>query len=727
MRRTLLTVGGLLLIVTLSTLARMTTWPGVFARDEVLLPGADAYYHMRRIEYAVVTGEGVPLQDRYQHFPEGAETIWPPWFDATWAIVLPLLGGDDAESLMQVAPFVPPILGAIAVLLIFLAARRLLPKRPAVAWFSAVGLGLLGGSITYTRLGFLDHHGAQAIWCGLLLLLGTIALQAESDRRGMFAGAATGVVLAMALLVWPGNLMLLAFWAAGLALAVLLGRERLRSRMCLAVISFGACALVLALGCGGSRGARAGTWALTTLSWAQPALAAVITLIFTGGWLGAGRFQRPGAGAMIGGGVTLLVLAGLAMALGGEAMESAVDGARQWLTKDEEFQASVVESLPLLIDEQGELEFERAYTQLGFGLWILPLTGIGLIVHVFRRQSGAVWLLALMFAGLFALTLLQSRFVDTFGPLAALAIGWLLGEIWGRRWWRHAVAIALMAFLFWPSLTRLFEGVSSWASGDEDSIMASPTIRRKWQLHKTARWLRDNTPKTRGFYDVSLEPEYGVMSTWSRGHVITLVGRRPVVVNNFGDDLGDRHFEDSERFFETESAEEALSILGQYGCAYVVTEEPRDQTAGLDLLARFAVQLHVGDGLGLTLPGREPRAAIETMRLIFETGPPAGRPAAPGMFKVFERVAGARIEGRGIPGAPVELRVQVRTVRQRVFEWGHVGQCDETGRFELRCPYATEPGRVSLARISCEGLECRVEVPEEAVRSGASIEAPELE
>ncbi len=730
---------ALALVLVLAVLARSTTTPAVFFRDQVLLPGADAYYHLRRITYAAETGGAIPRHDRYQHYPDGAEAIWPPAFDATWAMLLPMIVGSDPSAVERAAPWIPVVLGGLAVLLTFAAARVLAPQRPALAWFAALALSLIGGHLSYTRLGFVDHHGAQGVWIAGLLACGGLALDRAGTRTGIAGALGVGLAIGVALLVWPGNLMLLGLWAA----VLLIGNALTLRSGCtgppllgVSVVSLATLTLTLVIGAFFSLSPTAEAWSLTRLSWLQPMLAGVLTAMALGA-AGGARLERFGPRrAAIAGAVIVLIVVGLAgFLLSGEALEEAVEDSLQWLTKAEAFQASVVESLPLLRSQTGEWELATAHLQLSFGMGLIPFGALMLAWRGWRRGRASATLWAIAFAMLMTLTLLQRRFVDTSSVVAALSLAALLEWLWssplqtsrGRLMVRVATGLLFVA-AFWPSETRLFEGVSAWANASEAELLRSPTLREKWQLHRAAGWLRESTPETRGFFDTSLEPEYGVLSTWSRGHVLAVVGRRPVVVNNFGDDLGDRHFEDSERFFETENVDEALAILDRYRCRYLVSEEPRDQTLGAALLARVAVQLHVADGVSIRREGAPVQAPVEGLRLCFETGPPSGRSKAPGMFKVWERVPGALLTGSGPPGEPITVRARVVTNRQRGIEWSSSGTCDSDGRFALRVPYSTDLGGVHVVgavRLSCAGLEAKVSVSESAVRSGAEVPVQE--
>jgi hypothetical protein len=60
------------------------------------------------------------------------------------------------------------------------------------------------------------------------------------------------------------------------------------------------------------------------------------------------------------------------------------------------------------------------------------------------------------------------------------------------------------------------------------------------------------------------------------------------------------------------------------------------------------------------------------------------------LFKTFGIVPGARIALRGItPNGPVTARARIQTNQNRIFEWVTRTVADESGRADLRLPYAT--------------------------------------
>jgi asparagine N-glycosylation enzyme membrane subunit Stt3 len=262
-----------------------------------------------------------------------------------------------------------------------------------------------------------------------------------------------------------------------------------------------------------------------------------------------------------------------------------------------------------------------------------------------------------------------------------------------------------------------------------ESRQVPPWFGARIALVEMTRWLALRTPRTRGWLDPDQQPEYAVLAPWDLGHAIGYSGRRPTVVDNFGDDLGPRNFALAGRYWE--SAEPAASeILEELGAryvvlshAYVVTHrvDPRSVTAGL--------ALH--PGRPADRPSAQDPPPLERHRLVYESRRWGSESAAaPPLYRVFEHVPGARVVGRADPGSAVELSLPMRSGRRELV-YRASAHAAADGRFELRVPYATEGGPRGVRvedpyTLACKGDSVSLAVSEEAVRSGGQVIAPPL-
>jgi dolichyl-diphosphooligosaccharide--protein glycosyltransferase len=723
---------------------RALSWSRVFVDGGVIPFGNDAWYHLRRIAYSVLHFPEVLSFDRYINFPRGAKPIWTPLFD--WGVALavrPFFVPGELASVERVAVWVPPLLGGLTVVVLFWLARRHLDL--ATASVSAALLCVLPAHYWYSQLGFVDHHAAVAL-VSAALLAASMDFVAGADtrpagalfRRGTFR---TGLLLGLAVLVWPGSLLHVALAELGLGVYVAT-RER-REDALFAVRSFAcaqllACAVVTPFGAG-AEWPQWSSWSPLVLTRFQPWLFGMLSLL---GLACAALWTRTGPGASPArrfGGALALGVTGLAVAaIAVPELRLGVSEAWGWLSRDEPFQAAVTESKPLLM-QKGRLSLERALSRLtGFAL-LSPLLWVAALTWAWRRPERAPLLLWLGWTlALAAATLAQRRFFNSFSPAFALLIGWSLCTAWRvlpaaaprlpAALPRAALAVVTLACLApgWSSYSR---DVAVALRPAGEALQVPPWLGPRVALVEMTRWMALRTPRTRGWLDPDQQPEYAVLAPWDLGHAIGYSGRRPTVVDNFGDDLGPRNFALAGRYWESDESA-ASTILDDLGAryvvlsrAYVVTHrvDPRSVTAGL--------ALQPGPPAGR--PSPQDGAPLERHRLVYESRLWGLQSAATlPLYRVFEHVPGARVVGRADPGSEVELSLPMRSGR-RDLVYRASARAAADGRFELRVPYATAGGPRGVRvedpyTLECKGERASVVVSEAAVRSGGEVIAPPL-
>jgi len=744
---------GLLLVLGLAWGLRVADAPTIFTDAGIRAAGPDAYYHLRRAADSLERFPAILEHDRYLNHPHGGDVIWPPGLDWTTAAAARVLLGPapSREAFERFALSLPVGLGLLAVAWAALFAAR----RFGVAAGLVAGalLAVLPGHVLYTRLGMLDHHALEVPFTLAFLssagALWRAAKRSAGATRLRDGGAVAGfaAVAASAFLVWPGLLLQLALVDAVLAGAVFLGepapwRRRLAA---LAAAGHGLAAVAL-LPWWGREWEYWGDFAPVVLGSFQPWLLACAAAVLG---VGAGRGgaaapARLGAGAAAG----LALLAASALAF--PDLLAAPGRAWAWLGRGDAFQAQVSESVPLLAG--GIRDAARLLSLLAFAT---PLALAGFVRDRLRRPGPPAdegWLLVAMALGLGAAALAQRRFANAFSVTEALLLGWWLGAALPA--WLHArgvaragralagaaaagivgVALAPVTAIHGPA----FERRAQHARGRPMRLAAD--VWRRHELHALAEWIRASTPPTSGFHDPSVAPEYGVMAHWTDGHVLEYVARRPTIVTNFGDDLGEENWAAAARYFVAEEPE-ASAVLDALGARYAILEwrpqPPFDAFEPGSMVARgFFADGSAADaslrGRGaerVEVLGRWP--AFERHRLVQESAPKPWAPDQP-FFKVYEHVAGARVEGRAPPGAEVAFAVDLATSRGRRFTWRSLARADAAGRYRARLPYATlgAPPAVAVApsyRVSLDGRErARLPVAEVAVQEGLAVAGPDL-
>ncbi len=739
-------------LVALALLVRALPLPTVFAPSGVHPSGPDAYYHLRRIAYTVVGFPRFLDFDPYVAFPDGGRPIWTPLFDFTLAaLARGWLGPQSGAPLEGLLMWVAPCFGAATVLSLFLLARRVWGSR--TAWLAALLLALLPAHFVYSRLGELDHHCAVALAVTLVFAAGLgLVRPAGAGGTGLLAGALPlGAAQAFALLLWPGCLLGVATVDAALLMRLVTCDQRqpavtLARRCALAHLL---ALLAVAPFAWGNSWERWGSFSPVVLSRFQPVFLAAGGASF--GLLGelfarvrfpAGVLRRALAALAVGGAVLGL---GLAAAPG---LVVGAGDAWGWLAKREVFQASVAESQPLLWDARG---FEAKTTERLFSrlFYAAPVLLLVLALGARGREDAAERLfLAAWTAVWLAAALVQRRFVNELSVPFALLVAVCAADaaraarrmLTGRAQ-LAAVALAGLAATAWLLAPITFFYAPYLANAGR-ALRGEPARLSGWQpeqraLARLAHWLADHSPPTSGYWDASQRPEYGVLAAWGDGHLLRYVAERPVVQDNFGDDVSEQGFALAEAYFAEPSEAGALRIAEQLRARYVVVRGGGSgHSPGYSARSLFARlhKLRGAEGSFAGAPGA-PVAHVPALahhRLLFDAdirwGASGGiRPS----YKVFEIVPGARISGRARPGAPVraELRIALGRTGRMIFSGEARAGVD--GRYEIVVPYANDaaggeirPGSFYL--VSSGGREVSLSVSDTQVREGARVEAPPL-
>jgi hypothetical protein len=129
----------------------------------------------------------------------------------------------------------------------------------------------------------------------------------------------------------------------------------------------------------------------------------------------------------------------------------------------------------------------------------------------------------------------------------------------------------------------------------------------------------------------------------------------------------------------------------------------------------------VARGAGLALPG--PEHALERHRLVFladdaDLARPRGEPVW--RVAVHEIVPGARVSGRGRPGASVRFELEVPLPGRAPARYRARTRVDPDGRYEVRLPYPSAAGYA----VSSGSERRTLELSEPDVREGRAVAGP---
>jgi asparagine N-glycosylation enzyme membrane subunit Stt3 len=780
-RGTLGTACTLAAICVVGFLLRTTNAATVLLGDHVVLAENDPYYHLRRI-FAVLAGyPRVPSFDPWIDFPHGAPIVFAPLFDFAIA-TLALLAGltpDQRVAVETLALFVPPVLGALTSVAVYLLARRVTSRGAAL--LAALLLALTPAHGWYSRLGFVDHHVAVTLVAVLLCALALMALGVRAHTEAsaaapntpeslrLFPALAAALALGCGVLLWNGTLLLVAVMDAALLALFIAGDDARRIAVASLIALTHVVAALMVLAVVPSIVHDTGwPWGAVTVSYLH------VVLLVLGGGLAAATAVLVRRGAS---GRTLLVVAaasGTVVVFALVLQRDALARVHDWLFAADPFMGAVQESVSILRTSDGFFDLTECRVWMGRFFLATPFLLGFLGWQIARggwRDAGRLFLLVWA-AEMFAAALAQRRFAETAAPALSILVADFLVQVAttlharlaahgvSRAALRVALGSALafvVAFAFAPYYVGFFEepgrltallraplgpgAASAWTDADRAEQEGSVEVR----LDRTLRRL--------GALEAARLAESGrpgpAMSAWPLGHKLLHVANTPVTVTPFGSYVGGEGFADSTDFLLTADDGRVRDILERRGIRWVVVDNDlgtigaaivgrgdnprrwylREMLADGDIAYVFQLPLlHstyfrltslVGSEATVTVPDgpSEMVPAIRGLRLVID----AARDDAIGFVKVYEVVPGMRLRVRTSPGARVVARYAWRSDvgRQRTYVQSAVA--DPSGDASLSLPYSSERpdlGHTSPWRIGVGESTRELTIAEADVRAG---------
>lgn len=717
-------VGFAVSLFAVAALVRAAPYRFVFTPEGVFFKDGDSYAHMSRIWSSASRSAPLSARDPFANFPHGGEAPWPPGFD--WIVAGGIRGlGLEHSTAEIVCAWLPLVLGASVVVLAALIAARTFSR--LAGWSTGLILAVLPASYQYTQLGFLDHHAATAL-VGTLLLGGSMQIVSRGGAGPAHWFLPAGLLGGLASLLWPGALLhvgvlqvAMLTWALGAS-----SRELAIARTTQLALAQLVTAIVI-LPFSLNSWVVFGDFSPLVLTRFQPtwyaacgvSLGAVLTL-WRSPALGRTRPSRW---------LSLSAVGAIGLALAFVAipeLAAALDRSAGWFTGEEEFIANISETAPLFSGGDMPMWF-RPTILLSPLLFVFPFA----MLMIARERARPETLVLLFWTAAFlALTLVQIRFINSFSVAYSIVFGGAIASLLRRlagRIERPPLRIAAQS-LGLLTIAAMLLGVSGyyyryellWADTNVFNIDRKPRV-------EVARFLARESPPA---LDANGEPTSGVLCAWMAGHEVRYYSGWAVHQDGFGPYGSPEGVELAERYYGARTEAEAVEVLERLGTRYVVAEilgggHPPYPS---DSMARRLVELRGSRGVvrsGAFASKSVP--ALARHRLVFFA------PSERGGASLYELVPGAVVEGVAAPGSLVTVEIRLRSGSGDERSWSSRQSADETGRFQIRVPYATRPMPASDIeplgpyRLHTNRGFSRFDVSEESIRGGETLVLPSSE
>jgi len=512
----LLACGGLAL-----TLRIGISYNAVFGHDFVRFIETDAWYHMRLVDATVRHFPHRIWFDPYLAWPGGEWVNAGPFFDWLIAGLALLIGlGSPSSRLVDVVgAYVPPLLGALTVVPVYVLGRELFSRRAGL--WAAFIVGVLPGQImTRSLLGFTDHHCAETLLSTTVLMWFVLAANALAPRQRLWRSVAAGITLGCYLLTWGGASLFVLIVAVAMGLVLILQRIGLAAvddLLRIVVPAFAAAALMVV------------PWITTRpyFGYGVAGLVGGVLLLFAlRAWGNVTATRRGGLVVYF---VGLAASAGLCLALA-YVGRGGWNGLAQEIARLSPWRSAgyVSEAMPLL----------RSPARYPLPLWN------DFVTCLFLAVLGVFW------------SLLRTRPFTSFGSVllfvwTGVLVAATIGQV--RFAYYLAVNVALLAGLACDELQYSIERdrhqVVRWATTLilllVVTVPAGARIRAVWGLEYTLsddwydalQWLQSHTPEPfesdDAYYrtdlvipDAAHSTAYGVLAWWDYGYWIARVAHR---------------------------------------------------------------------------------------------------------------------------------------------------------------------------------------------------------
>jgi len=729
-----------LVVAVVAVAARCLNWHHVFSPEGVVLPAADPYYHLWRARMLVDAFPGLPKYDHFISFPVGAHIPWPPGFDMLLA--LPALLTGDKSLVAPWGAVLMPLLGGLGTYLLYRLGKLVFDRLTGLV--AALFFALTVGSITYSYVGRVDHHGFVAPVILAMFLWLVRALDARSGRSALGFGLACAAMAAVSVASWIVTPPIYFLPVVVTVAAVRLwGQGSLRNRAGIVVLLASLLLVTVVVLAVGSLDDLPFTlyqpsW-FTVLLFGLAVVAVVPPLV---SWrLAAIVWAAAAAGLLVLALVTPQVFAPL-----GEALRVAGG-------KDVSYSIAT-ESNPLFFFGGTFLPGGPVFRYTN----LLLLAPMCLLVYLWfwwrrhRAVSGRI-LLAWLFPYALVLMLVQNRFGEFSAPFLSLLFAWALvaGLRTFGRFYRRAPS-RLRATVW---LVLLLAGLAAALLPIPRALISlarSDPVELQRKAYGFTRELRAVLPEPvrQG------RPAYGLLTSWNLSHLVLARTGAAVMVSSFATAEALRQNRqgfailldhDEERAWRrlvknrirylvidpiVSQVDDMSAMAGLPRQYMAVTTTPRDDgfKVSYQPLQPFSQALHtrleMADGSLMAMGGGE-SVPLTHFRLVLESQQWTVMFQHPfAVFKAFEVVTGARLQGQAEPGQLARLRLTVRTNRGRALLYENRTNADASGRFGFVVPYPTEdygaPCRAQGPyRIKVGQRVYHVEVAEKDVQQGRTI------
>ncbi len=748
----------------------ITPIKNVFNRGIVGFAADDSVFHMRLVENTILFFPHRITFDAFTYYPSGMNLHWGPLFDqilAFFAMIAGFVfhGGMPPQSTIStVGAFYPAVLGALVVFPVYFIGKELLDEKAGLIGAFLIAI-LPGQFLSRSVLGFTDNHVAEVFYLSLMMMFFVMAIKRSENitfdhwlnkdwaalktplAYSIFAGISFGAYL----LNWSDGVFFAAVFAIFVIVQYVIDHFRGRSTEYLGIVGIVSYSVAMVM-------------VLPYVDISNnfsPAYYSILHLTVTGGaaliFALLSLVSREMNKRDYNGSYYLLFIVGF-IVVSLISINRLVPGLYVSTVGSLDYVFKGQTGGGLTIAEASPITQAMIMSNFGYDYYLAFIAILILFYYIVKKSSAEYTLLAVWSIFVLAITDAQNRFAYYYAVNIALLLGFAGArflDIFGAKISgsddvikglkktkvQHVVSLGLVIMV-----TGFIPFGSSPFNITMQSAQWGPVSPGYYEWYDALNWMRYNTPVPDLPYNSIYEKpangqnynysknDYGVMSWWDYGHIITYWAHRIPNANPFqiGIGGGPNHEPGASTFLIAPTEEKAnevldkLGINGKPGARYVVsnaymayailpvfaewddtnqgyfTQVQTSQGAQLVPTQKYydtmEAKLHIFDTNGL-----------QTYRLVHESAPNPYTDGGnqekffkyvynvlyggnlpvedTGYAKIFEHVKGAKITGRAPPNATVTLTNTIKTNAGRTFQYSQTTSSDGTYTFIV--PYST--------------------------------------
>ncbi len=765
-------------------------YKNVFGGSVVGFAMDDSVFHMRLVENTINFFPHRIFYDAFTYYPNGFHLHWGPLFDQINAFAALIAGfvahgGMPAQSTIDtVGAFYPAVLGALIVFPVYFIGKELLDEKAGLLGAFLIAI-LPGPFLERSVLGFTDNHIAEVFYLTLMMMFFVIAIKKAENITfdhwlnkdwaalktpliySLFAGISFGAYL----LNWTNGVFFAVVFAIFVVIQYVIDHFRGKSTEYLGIVGIIAYVVAMIMVIPYvelSNGFDSGHYSLLHLTVTGGAALIFAFLSLVSREMNKREYRGLHYLLFIFG----TILIGLiAIKILIPDLYDATIGALGYIFKGNT-------GANQTIAEASSITPAMIMGWFGYNFYLTYIAILALCYYIIRKSNAEYTLIVVWSVFVLAITFAQNRFAYYYAVNVAILIGFLGSKILDFGDWKkfdsndiiecvkktriqHILSLILVIAVigFLPANASPFQySCGSWPWSCE-STQWGALGEGQYEWFDALNWMRYNTPVPDLPYNSIYERpppgqpynysknDYGVMSWWDYGHIITYWGHRIPNANPFqaGIGGGSAHAPGASTFLIAQTEEDAnkvldkLGINGKPGARYVVSNaymayaimdvfvtwndgyvsnKQLNGNAGCNAYLFTPIQTSQG---GTCVPIPEYYATMEARlhifdtnglhnyRLVHESTPnPYVRGGNQekwtknvynvlysgnlqvedsGYAKIFEYVKGAKITGRAPPNTTVTLTNTIKTNIGRTISYSQT--TSSNGTYEFTVPYST--------------------------------------